>query len=230
MRTAIFGVCACVAFACAAFPQDRIPTRPEATRPVPRAIDGKPDLSGVWLRPRVVDPGGPEMLPWAAALMQQRKRDNFKDMPSARCLPMGIDLIGPQLAKFIQTAAVLVVIQESPVPGTIQIFLDGRDHPKDLLTTWRGHSVGRWEADALIVDTIGFNDVSWLDGLGRPRTTELHVIQRIRRVDFDHLEIETTVDDSGTFVKPWTARAVSHLAPGEEIQEVICNENNQYSK
>lgn len=231
MRIATFYVCFCVAFACVASPQGRgRPSQPSATRPVPRTIDGKPDLSGVWLKPRVIDPGTPEMLPWAAELTAQRAADKFKDMPSARCLPMGVSLIGPEFTKLIQTPAVLVAIQESPVGGTIQVFLDGRDHPKDLQSTWRGHSVGRWDADTLVVDTLGFNDLSWLDGRGRPRTKKLHVTQRIRRVDFDHLEIETAIEDSGAFVRPWTTRTVSDLAPGEEVQEVICNENNQYAK
>jgi hypothetical protein len=193
-------------------------------------VEGKPDLSGVWLRARVVNPATPEMLPWAAALVQRRVADNLIDMPSAKCLPMGVTLLGPTLTKFIQTSSVLVAIQEAPGASTIQVFLDGRNHPRDLQPTWLGHSIGRWEGNTLIVDTTGFNDQSWLDGTGRPRTEKLHVIQRIRRVDFGHLEIETTIDDPGTFVKPWTTRTISDLAPGEEIQELICNENNKYQQ
>jgi hypothetical protein len=227
---AIFVVlCVCTRFACAAFAQgDRFPVKPPPSGPVPRMADGRPDLSGVWLRPRVVDAGTPEMLPWAAALAKQRAADNFKDMPSARCLPMGVSLLSPYLAKFIQTPSVLVIIQEAEGGSTIQVFLDGRDHPKELQPTWRGHSIGSWEGDTLIIDTVGFNDEGWLDGRGTPRTEKLHVIQRIRRMDLGHLEIETRVDDPGTFVKPWTSRVVTDLAPGEEIQELICNENNIY--
>jgi hypothetical protein len=168
------------------------------------------------------------MLPWAAALVSERKQNNLKDMPSARCLPMGVSLLGPIVTKFVQTASVLVAIQEAPGGGgTIQVFLDGRAHPADLDPTWRGDSIGKWDGDKLVVDTIGFNDQGWLDGTGRPRTQQLHVIQRIRRADFGHLEVETTIDDPGTFTKSWTARTVSDLAPGEEIRELICNENNQ---
>jgi hypothetical protein len=148
-------------------------------------------------------------------------------MPSARCLTMGVSLVGPIVTKFVQTAAVLVAIQEGPAAGAIQVFLDGRDHPQDLEPRWRGHSVGSWEGDTLVVDTIGFNDQSWLDATGLPRSEELHVIERIRRVDFGHLDIETTIDDPGRFVRTWTRRSTSMLAPGDEVQEFVCNENNQ---
>ncbi len=168
------------------------------------------------------------MLPSAAALTRERTENAFKDSPSARCLPLGVSLLGPILTKFVQTAAVLMVLQEAPGGSAMQIFLDGRGHPKDLYPTWRGHSVGSWEGDTLVVDTVGFNDEGWLDATGRPRSEKLRVIDRIRRVDFGHLEIETTIDDPETFVRMWTSRRTSTLAPGEEIQEFIC-ENNQYS-
>ena len=206
---------------------DRFPTKPPPTGAAPSMSNGKPDLSGVWLRPRVVDPGKPEMLPTASAIMNQRTQNNLKDIPSSRCLPTGVSLVGPILTKLVQTLTLLVVIQEAPGGGTIQVFLDGRVHPKDLETTWRGHSIGNWDGDTLVVDSVGFNDQGWLDGSGRPRTGQLHVIDRIRRIDFGHLEIETTVDDPGAFVKPWASRRISDLAPGEEIQELLCSENNQ---
>ena len=87
--------------------------------------------------------------------------------------------------------------------GAIQVFLDRAAHPKDLQPTWLGHSIGEWEGDSLIVDTVGFNDRSWIDSRGTPRTEQLHIVERIRRVDFGHLEVETTIDDPGVFVKPW---------------------------
>ena len=83
---------------------------------------------------------------------------------------------------------------------------------EDLQPTWLGHSIGRWEGDTLTVDTTGFNDRTCLDGTGRPRTEKLHVIQRIHRVNFGHLGIETTIDDPGTFVKAWTAASSRLLA------------------
>jgi ketosteroid isomerase-like protein len=205
---------------------DRFPVQPPPSGAAPRTLDGKPDLSGVWLRPRTVDPGRPEMLPWAVALLRERTEDNLKDAPAARCLPMGVSLLGPILTKFVQTHALLVLIQEAPAGSTIQVFLDGREHPKDQDATWGGHSIGTWEGDTLVVDSVGFNERGWLDAIGRPRTEKLHVVDRIRRPDFGHLEIETTMDDPGTLMRPWTLRRVSDLAPGEEIRELLCNENN----
>jgi hypothetical protein len=205
----------------------RFPTQAPPAGPAPRTIDGKADLSGVWLRPNVLDPGKPQMLPWASALTSERTKNNFQDSPSTRCLPLGVSFLGPILTKFVQTAAVLVILQEAPGGGAIQVFLDGRGHPKNLDPTWFGDSVGKWDGDTLIVDTTGFNEQGWLDPAGRPRTEKLHVIDRIRRIDFGHLEIETTIDDPGTFVRPWTSRRTSTLAPGEEVHEFIC-EDNQY--
>ena len=228
--TVYLALTAWVACAAPAFSQgEKFPTKPPPSGPAPRMMDGKPDLSGVWLRPSTVDAGNPQMLPWAAALTVERIENGLKDSPSARCLPTGVSLLGPILTKFVQTAAVLVVIQEAPAGGTIQVFLDGRNHPPDLEPTWRGHSIGRWDGDTLVVDTVGFNDQGWLDGgTGRPRTEKLHVIDRIRRIDAGHLEIDTTIDDPGTFAGQWTSRRNAALAPGEEILEFICNENNQY--
>jgi hypothetical protein len=130
------------------------------------------------------------------------------------------------LAKFIQTPALVVVLVEYNVPGVRQIFLDGRPHPSNLQPSWQGHSIGRWENDTLVVDTIGFNDKGWIDG-SRPQTEQLHVIERFRRIDLGHMELEITIDDPGAYTKPWKMRRRLQLAPGEEIMEYVCNENNK---
>jgi ketosteroid isomerase-like protein len=137
-----------------------------------------------------------------------------------------VSLLGPILTKVVQTHALFVLIQESAGASTIQVFLDRPEHPKDQDATWGGHSIGTWEGDTLVVDSVGFNEQGWLDATGRPRTEKLHVVDRIRRRDFGHLEIETTIDDPGTLVRPWTMRRISDLVPGEEIREFLCTENN----
>jgi hypothetical protein len=205
---------------------DRFPTPKPPVGPTPRTADGKPDFSGVWLQPRTVERGMPEMLPSAASLFKHRLETNLKDMPSAQCLPMGVFLLTPVLNKIVQTERLLVVLQEVTA-GFRQVFLDGRDHPKDLEPTWQGHSIGRWRGDTLVVETVGYNDRGWLDGAGHSRTEKLRVIEEFRRPDFGHLEIQTTIDDSGAYVKPWTIKWAADLAPNEEIQEFLCNENNQ---
>src|SRR5688500_15842760 len=128
--------------------------------PVPRTPEGTPDLSGVWLIYRDRYPEEPAALPWAAALAKERIQANMKDAPHTRCLPQGFPVPGastPWMTKFVQTRPLLVMLFEDAV-GFRQIFLDGRSHPTDPNPTWLGHSVGRWEADTLVIDTIGFND------------------------------------------------------------------------
>jgi hypothetical protein len=188
--------------------------------------DGKPDFSGLWLQPRTVERATPEMLPSAASIFRERAESNLKDMPSAQCLPMGIALLTPILNKIVQTPRLLVVLQEASA-GFRQVFLDGRDHPKDLEATWKGHSIGSWRGDTLVVETVGYNDRGWLDGAGHPRTEKLRVVEEFRRPDLGHLEIQTTIDDPGAYAKPWITKQVADLAPNEEIQEFICSENNQ---
>jgi hypothetical protein len=205
---------------------DRFPTPKPPSGPTPRMADGKPDFSGLWLQPETVERSMPEMLPSAASIFRQRVETNLKDSPAAQCLPMGVGLLTPILNKIIQTPALLVVLQEVSASFQ-QVFLDGRDHPKDLEPSWKGHSVGNWRGDTLVVETVGYNDKGWVDGAGHPRTEKLRVVQEIRRTDLGHLEIQTTIDDPGAYAKPWTTKQVADLAPKEEIQEFLCNENNQ---
>ena len=199
--------------------------------PAPRTPDGKPDLSGVWWEPRVVDFGEATVLPWAAALMKERAANIAKDLPRARCLPNATTLLGRfGVNRMVQTPGLLVVLTEADVPGYREIFLDGRGHPKDLDPTWTGHSIGKWEGDTLVVDTVGFNDKSWLADLPTivtPHTEMLHLTTRFRRLDLGHLETEITFNDSGTFTKPFKMKTISDLAENEDVQEWICNENNQ---
>jgi len=192
--------------------------------PAPRGRDGKPDLSGVWTG-NPPDVEAPDLLPWAAEITQQRRARGGTGNPGESCLPGDNLLISPFIYKTIQTPAVIAILWEGNVPGIVQIFLDGRDHPKNLDPSWMGHSVGRWEKDTLVVDTVGYNDRSWLRVF--PHTEMLHVVQRMRRPDLGHLEKEITIEDPGAFRKPWKIRDVWELAPGEEIAEYICNENEK---
>ena len=203
------------------------PKPPEG--PAPRTSDGKPDFSGVWNGPLPGGGGeaGPELLPWAQALEKERTDHNLKDNPEARCLPFNVAPFNIFLNRVVQSRDFLVSIVEYDIPGYRQIYLDGRGHPKDFGPSWTGHSVGTWEGDTLVIDTVGFNDKTWL-GEAVPHTDKLRVITRLRRPDLGHLEIETTFDDPGAFKMPWKTRGVATLAPAtEEILEFTCNENNQ---
>ena len=194
--------------------------------PTPRTAAGKPDFSGVWWSPSTVDPGKPEWLPSAVAIAKQRADNNRKDSPQAHCLPPPVLRFGP-IFQLVESQAFLVVINDDDSPGFHQIYLDGRDHPKDPNPAWYGHAVAKWDDDTLVVDKVGFNDHAWLDQDGHPTTEKLHVVERYRRPDLGHLEIESTVEDPGVLAKPFTMKRVADLAPTEEIFEFICPENNQ---
>ena len=194
----------------------------------PRTREGKPDFTGVWYAQRTVDPGNPEPLPWAKKLFEERVASNSKDAPGARCLTRGITAAGALFPyELVQTSARLVMIFEDDIPSHRTVYLDGRGHPKDPNPNWMGHSIGHWGGDTLVVDTVGFNDKSWLDAQGHPHTEKLHVVERIRRPDLGHLEIEFTIEDPGAYAKPWIIKRVADLDPNDEIGEYVCTEGER---
>jgi hypothetical protein len=193
--------------------------------PAPRTREGKPDFSGVWIG-NAAEGEAAVLLPWADAVVKERQARGGAGNPGESCLPGDVLLVSPFLYKVIQTPSVMALLWEGNVPAITQIFLDGRTHPKDdLLPSWMGHSVGSWDGDTLVVDTVGFNDRSWIRLY--PHTEKLHVVQRYRRPDLGHIEKEVTIEDPGTFAKPWKMRTTWDLAPDEEIQEYVCNENEK---
>jgi hypothetical protein len=194
--------------------------------PTPRTPNGKPDLSGVWLPSFPSASENPEPLRWAAAVTKERQENGSKDIPSSRCLPLGVIMstfLFPY--EFVQTPKLLVMMYEGEFPR--QIFLDGRPHPKDIDPSWLGHSIGRWEQDTLVIDTVGFNGKAWLDFAGHPASEKLHLIERYRRPDFGHLQYEITVDDPGAYTKPWTIQKASDLSREDALMEYICDENER---
>jgi hypothetical protein len=207
--------------------------RPQAPAgAAPRTADGKPDLSGVWGtdRPLVVDIGGAlpkgevlPMQPWAAKLTSQRLS---KDDPEANCLPTGVPRLAPYPMKYIQMPNLFVILFEGNIHSFRQIFLDRKEHPKELNPTWYGDSIGNWDGDTLVVDTIGFNDRTWFDFAGHPHTEKLHTIERFRRTDFRHIEYKVTIDDPGAYTRPFTLTAHFPLQSGD-LMEYICNEDNR---
>jgi hypothetical protein len=108
-----------------------------------------------------------------------------------------------------------------------QIMTDGRTHPADRNPTWFGYSVGRWDGDTMVVDTLGFRDQMWLDGTGHPSTERLRVTERYQRRNFGHLDVELTFDDSGAYTRPWTVRFAFELLPDTSLLEFVC-ENNKW--
>jgi len=205
--------------------------------PAPRLPDGTPDLSGVW------SGGGPigdigegllpgeeiVLLPEAQALMDSRLS---ADDPEANCLPTGVPRIAPYPWRIVQSppygkAEVLYFLFEGNIHSFRQIFMDGREHPEDPDPTWYGHSVGHWEGETLVIDTVGFNELFWFDFLGHPHTSQLRTVERYTRASYSTLENVTTVIDPGAYAKPFTIRHEARLRPGWDLMEYICNENNQ---
>jgi hypothetical protein len=194
----------------------------------PRLSNGKPDFAGLWLINADPYPETPSPLPWTAAIAKERT-DTNAITPSARCLPSALPTpLGtgsPFLTKVLHEPKVLVLLLEGP-PGFRQIFLDGRQHPADPNPTWLGHSIGKWEGDTLVVDTVGYNDQSWLMN-ALPHTEMLHIVERFRRPDFGHLNVQVTYEDPGTLTKPVIRNAVWDLATDDEILEFVCENNKE---
>jgi hypothetical protein len=193
------------------------------TGPAPRNADGKPDLSGVWLQGQDQNPVEPESLgtPWALAVRKERGLRH----PSAYCLPSDPVPLAFWVYKIVQTPTLLVQLMEDDAHFR-QVFLDGRAHPADMSPTWMGHSIGTWDGDTLVIDTVGFNEKTWLPGR-LPHSERLHVIERYRRLDRGRLEVAITFDDPDTFTKLFQTTRIWELVPGEEIQEYVC-ENNRF--
>lgn len=193
----------------------------------PRTRDGKPDFSGVWLGSRDPDRAEPSVTPAVKTVVEARLANSVKDHPSGQCLPADVvPLDSPNLRKIVQTATLIVRLTEGDLPQ--QIYLDGRPHPKDPDPTWLGHSIGRWAGNDLVVDTVGFNDRSWLDVY--PHTEKMHATERWRRPDLGHLEMEFTVEDPGTFLTPWVVHNVWTLAVDDDLIEYVCENNKDAEK
>ena len=210
---------------------------PAKKRPASSAAPAQPDFSGVWF----VDPYSRFILPkedpplqsWAKEVFEQhvmagsQSDPNSGPDPSERCIPPGIPrtMLQPFPWEFVHARDRVFMLFEYQAL-TRQIFTDGRGHPKDLEPTYMGHSIGKYEGDTLVVDTIGLNDKTWLDPAGLPHSDALHVIERIRRVDHDTLVDDYTLVDPKAYTKPWTAQRVFKLKPDWQLQEYVCAENN----
>ncbi len=195
--------------------------------PTPRTPDGKVDFTGVYTPANFANYGGAFPLnDWAKGVYEQRRATASKDDPEGHCLPAGVPRISPFPQKFVQTPSLFIILDEGNVHSYRQIFLDGRGHPPELDQLWMGHSIGTWDGDTLVVDTVGFNDKTWLNGQGLPHTDQLHVIERYARPDLGHVNVEITVEDPGALTAPHTFTRTFLLRPEWELLEYVCNEFN----
>ena len=202
-------------------------------------ICGEPNCAALLKRKQEPSPDTaeePEMLPWAEAQYKALRKDiKPTENPPEQlnpawngCMPEGP--IPPMQGRFarieLRQFADAVLLFYSTDHGLRRVYMDGRGHPPNLRPTWMGHSIGRYDGDTLVIDTVGIKDQVWLDAKGHPHTDALRLEERIRRISPDRLEMEITVDDPKTYKKPWKIKMVKGLqAPGSQFWDTAeCEE------
>jgi len=223
------------------------------SKPIPRAADGKPDLSGIWIatgamqllfgeeaakavqqadaaagRPAPPRREPPPYKPAAEARRQEYLARRGIDDPMARCLISGVPRITARPLPFqiVQMPGQIILLYE--VHHAFRIVpTDGRPHPGDLDPSYLGDSVGHWEGETLVVDVTGFNDKTWLAGVGTIHSEKLHVTERYTRDTYDTIRYEVTMEDPDVFTKPWHIQETLRLRPNERLREYECIENNE---
>jgi len=232
--------------------QNARPARP--VRPVPRWPDGRvnlnspPDQKGLWGGGGrlAVNPGsydadrGPQaaplhidnvpLQPWARALLDYRHFNALADEPYTRCKPPAgprewTTAYGFEILDMPELQRIFVVHIGGPHTFRI-IYMDGQPHPKDLQPSYFGHSVGHWEGDTLVIDTVGFNERTWMSRDAIPHAEQLHLVERLTRTDFATLKYEVTFDDPGAYTAPWTSGFTMRWTEGAELFEYVCQDNN----
>ena len=251
-----FALLVALGFPCGMRGQNGAPGAAKApSAPKPATAGTTPDLSGVWRRTRrppdnkrkytlyeialTLTNEEPPMTPWGLEKFKAA-RPNVgphavtlaqTNDPVAQCFPPGVPKI------YLVRGAPLEILQ---APGRVmmffeydhfvrEIFTDGRQHTADLNPTWMGESIGKWERDTLVVDTIGFNEKTWLDYAGHPHSDALHLVERIQRTSHDTLVNDITIEDPKAYTKPWTSHMVFDLKPDWKIEETICEDNVNFS-
>jgi hypothetical protein len=206
--------------------------KPNLKAPAPRTGDGKPDFSGIWqaeLNPYrfdVIQDLKDEVIfkPAAEAFFQARVKDFRRDDPVTNCLPGGPSDMMNATYRIMQTPTLIALLFENGIGRYRQIYMDGRKLPEDPNPAWLGYSIGHWEGDTLVVESAGFNDRTWLDRAGHPHSEKLRVTEKLRRVDFGHIQFQITFDDPETLTKPLTFSLGATYAADTDMLESVCNE------
>jgi hypothetical protein len=223
-----------------AMPNSSAAKPPAASVPAPDH-----DLSGVWnmratpTQRKYINStwsaDGPEMTAWAKERYEATKPSNGPRTHSLKetddpvlksCLPPGVPRIylQPFPMEIVQTPKETLLLYE--YDHTVRrIFTDGRKHPDDVTPTYMGDSIGNWDGDTFVVDTIGFNDKTWLDRDGHGHSDQLQVIERFHRADRDNMQVDITMEDPKALVKPWISQVFFQLKPTWDISELVCTDN-----
>jgi len=261
LGTLLAGATACIHAQWLSYPDPRTPRtrdgKPNLTAPAPRAPDGTPDLSGVWVPEptpaseitRVLGehffdlqidvPGATKYLlnlfwdlkPEEAPLRPEAQailKQRAGSSPGVNCLPGGIPFAMLITPfKIVQAPREIVMLFEHPDPPR-QIHTDGRPLPKDPEPSWLGSSTGTWQDETLVVETAGFNGKSWLDAFGHPLSESTHLTERYQRRDFGHMDVEMTFDDPKFYTRPFTVKLPMRLIPdSSDVFEEVCAENEK---
>ncbi len=213
---------------------------PPPSEPAPRNADGrvlleapKGELQGVWT-PRfgITDPIAKydtiPFQPWAKALFDDRQPKQLE--PHARCKASGAarQFLTPYGVEFLEIPELdRIFIFDIGGPHTFRtIYMDGRAHPEDLPPTNYGHSIGWWEGDTLVVDTIGYNEDFWMDRRGLPHTEQLHTIERWTRMNKDTIDYKITIDDPAAYTAPYEGGFNLGYNDDTELFEYVCQQAN----
>jgi hypothetical protein len=208
--------------------------------PAPRNEEGRVILGGetytdvgVWtpmfgITDPIADYEDIPFQPWAKALYDSRQAHELE--PHARCKASGTarQFLTPYGVEFVELPALQrLYIFDVGGPHTFRVvYMDGRAHPKNPVPTNYGHSIGWWEHDTLVIDSIGFNEDFWLDRRGLPHTEQMHTIERFTRLDNDTIHYEITINDPGAYTAPFTGWFQLNWEAGTELFEYICQQAN----
>jgi hypothetical protein len=174
------------------------------------------------------EPGAAPIRPEAAALFQQRAKSFSTESPLSHCLPEGMPLVemAPAPYKIVQTPGLTFMLYERDRTYR-QVYTDGRKLPDDPQPSWLGYSVGKWDGDTLVVETVGFNDRGWLDARGHTHSEASHLTERFHRLDFGDMEVQLTIDDAKTYTQKFTIKLKQRLLPDSDLLESFCAENEK---
>ena len=168
--------------------------------------------------------------PWTRAIYDYRQENQLE--PYTRCKPSGAfrqvaTAYGTQFVNFPELKQ-FIIFQTGGSHSFRTIYMDGREHPKNLAPSYYGHSIGHFEGDTLVVDTIGYNERMWVSNLeGMPHSEKLHTIERFTRTDMNNIRYELTIDDPGAYTATWKTAFDIRFTSGTESFEFVCQDGNQ---
>jgi hypothetical protein len=249
MRNHSPGICLALAIAFICGPHAAAQGK-KPSRPAKAAASGRtPDFSGVWMQDQPpatamqfwvyeLKVEEPPMTAWGEAQFKAAKSSfgahpyplaETNDPVYKSCLPPGVPRIytHPFPVEIVQSGSEIVMLFEYD-SARRQIYTDGRPHDTSLGPSWMGDSIGHWEGDTLVVDTVNFNDKTWIDRVGHPHSDALHLVERIRRIDHGHLVDDITIEDPKAYTKPWTAHLDFVLRPTWTLGEQFCEDEHSF--